>query len=135
MGGKNKVRKEFLHEGQIRLMKGDIIPPDKWKFFNCECKSYADFPFHQVTQGECKQLENWLSQLLDVADPGDLNILMFKITRKGKFIAVPQAPYWHLLPYTLYNSQKHGFWQIFDYDLFFEHNSKLLKTLSTKGTN
>mgnify|MGYP003346172910 CR=1 FL=1 len=135
VGGKNKVRKEFLHEGQIRLMKGDIIPPDKWKFFNCECKSYADFPFHQVTQGECKQLENWLSQLLDVADPGDLNILMFKITRKGKFIAVQQASHWFELPHFLYHSTKFGNWQIFDYDIFFNNNSKLIKSFSTKGIN
>ena len=36
IGGKNTVRKEFLHEGQIRMMKGDIIPPGNWKYFNCE---------------------------------------------------------------------------------------------------
>lgn len=134
IGGKNNTRKEFLHEGQIRMMKGDIIPPDKWKFFNCECKSYADFPFHQLMQGECKQLETWLSQLLEVADEGDMNILMFKITRKGKFIAVPQAPHWHPLPYNSYHSIKHGIWQIFDYDAFFEHNQKLVKSLCIKGT-
>ena len=63
VGGKNQLRKEFLHEGQIRAMKGDIIPPFDWKHFNCECKNYAELPFHQLIQGECKQLENWLAQL------------------------------------------------------------------------
>ena len=134
IGGKNNTRKEFLHEGQIRMMKGDIIPPDNWKHFNCECKSYADFPVHQLVQGECKQLETWLSQLIEVADVGDINILMFKITRKGKFIAVPQATFWHTIPYFSYHSIKHGTWQIFDYDAFFEHNNKKFKTLSIKGT-
>ena len=118
VGGKNTIRKEFLQDGQIRMMKGDIIPPDKWKHFNCECK----------------QLETWLSQLIEVADVGDINILMFKITRKGKFIAVPQATYWHTIPYFSYHSVKHGIWQIFDYDAFFEHNNKKFKTLSIKGT-
>lgn len=134
IGGLNSVRKQFLQEGQIRMMKGDIIPPDKWKHFNCECKSYAEFPFHQLVQGECKQLETWLSQLIEVADIGDFNVLMFKITRKGKYIAVPQATYWYDLPYSLYHSIKHGTWQIFDYDAFFEHNNKKIKSLSTKGT-
>ena len=71
---------------------------------------------------------------MEVADDGDLNILMFKITRKGKFIAVPQAPQWHQLPYNSYHSIKHGIWQIFDYDAFFEHNQKLVKSLCIKGT-
>ena len=133
IGGKNNTRKEFLHEGQIRMMKGDIIPPGNWKYFNCEAKNYAEFPFHQVIQGECKQLETWLSQLLEVADEGDMNILMFKITRKGKFVAVPQASHWYSLPHFSYHSIKHGIWQIFDYDSFFEHNSKIFKSLSTKG--
>ena len=92
-----------------------------------------DFPFHQLLQNECKQLETWLSQLIEVADIGDINILIFKITRKGKFIAVPQATYWHILPHFSYHSVKHGYWQIFDYGSFFEHNNKKIKNLSIKG--
>ena len=134
IGGQNNFRKEIFQEGQIRMMKGDIFPPDKWKYFNCECKSYADFPFHQLIQGECKQLETWLSQLFDVADEGDLNILLFKISRKGKYVAVPQAQYWQKIPHTVYNSSKYSAWQIFDYDLFFKHNSDIVKKLCIKGT-
>ena len=134
IGGKNNVRKEFLHEGQIRIMKGDIIPPDTWKYFNCEAKNYADFPFHQLVQGECKQLENWLSQLMEVADDGDLNILMFKITRKGKFIAVQQAAHWDdSLPHHVYLSVKHNYWQIFDYDSFWNHNEQIVQAHSISG--
>jgi hypothetical protein len=135
VGGKNKVRKEFLHDGQIKMMKGDIIPPDKWNHFNCEAKNYADFPFHQLVQGECKQLETWIAQLMDVADDGDINILMMKITRKGKFIVVPQSPRWNSkLPYHVYHSVEHNSWQMFEYDAFWESHSKIIKTLSTKGT-
>ena len=46
IGGSNFHRATNLSEGQVRGFKGDIIPPDNWKYFNCECKSYADFPFH-----------------------------------------------------------------------------------------
>lgn len=131
VGGKNNVRKEFLHEGQIRAMKGDIIPPFDWKHFNCECKNYAELPFHQLIQGECKQLETWLSQLFDAADAGDLNILIIKITRKGKFIAVPSHIKWNnTIPYFLYHSPKYDNWKIFDYDMFWEYNKSLVKKLS-----
>lgn len=136
IGGKNSVRKEFLHEGQIRAMKGDIIPPGNWKRFNCECKNYADFPFHQLFQGECKLLESWLTQSIEVADDGDLTILIIKITRKGKFVAVQQASHWNtLLPHVLYNSNTHGHWLLYDYDLFWNHNSQTVKKLSTKNKN
>lgn len=131
VGGKNAIRKDFLHEGQIRAMKGDIVPPSEWKHFNCEAKNYADLAFHQLIQGECKQLEAWLAQLLDAADTGDLNILIIKITRKGKYIAVQSGQGWDLShPHTNYHSPKFGIWQIFDYDSFWVHNHQLIKQLS-----
>ncbi len=52
VGGKNQSRKEFLHEGQIRSFKGDIVPGESFTKFNAECKSYADFPFHLLMTGE-----------------------------------------------------------------------------------
>lgn len=133
IGGKNQARKEFLHEGQIRAMKGDIIPPETWKNFNCEAKNYADFPFHNLYSPNVKQLDTWLEQLLDVADPNDLNILIFKITRKGKYIAVQVGLGWNQsIPFSFYHSTKFGHWQIFDYDAFWQHNLTLVKTLSTQ---
>ena len=115
-------------------MKGDIIPPDNWKYFNCEAKNYADFPFHQLIQDECKQLETWLSQLMDVSDPDDLNILIFKITRKGKYVAVQNNIDWdHSSPYIYYKSSTHNDWKIFDYDNFLEYNASLIEYISTLG--
>lgn len=131
IGGSNSVRKEKLDEGQIRGFKGDIIPPSSWKHFNAECKNYGDFPFHQLVQGETKQLEAWISQLLDVADPGDFNILIIKITRKGKFVAVEERHNWAIdTPHFLYKSPKQGYWQIFDYDTFWQNNQAKVKQLS-----
>lgn len=132
IGGKNTFRKATLGEAQIRSMKGDITPPETWTKFNCECKSYADFPFHQTLQGECKQLEAWLDQLMEVADANDLNLLIMKFNRKGKFVAVPVKHDWtQNFPHIYYQSPKHGSWKIFDYDLFWQHNQTLVKTLST----
>ena len=74
VGGKNQSRKQFLHEGQIRSFKGDIVPGQSFPKLNAECKSYKEFPFHLTLSGECKQLDAWLDQLLDVEDEGDLNV-------------------------------------------------------------
>lgn len=132
IGGKNTIRKAHLGESQIKSMKGDITPPESWTKFNCECKSYADFPFHQTVQGDCRQLEAWLDQLTDVADQDDLNILIMKFNRKGKFVAVPTKHTWSQNhPHIYYISPKHGSWKIFDYSTFWQDNRQLVQDLST----
>ena len=132
-GGSNSHRREYLHEGQIRSFKGDIIPGQSFPKMNAECKSYGAFPFHQLLQGESKQLESWLNQLMVAADPGDFNILICKITHKVKFVAVqnqgaPLAfdniPQWH------YESTKSGSWIICEYDLFWKANADAVRFLS-----
>jgi hypothetical protein len=136
VGGKNQSRKQTLHEGQVRSFKGDIVPGLTFTKFNAECKSYGDFPFHQVLAGSCKQLDSWLNQLMDVADDGDLNILFVKINRKGKFVALQSKYTWITDQFMYYTSQKHGDWIIVDFDHFFKHNKDLLKTYSgSKPTN
>lgn len=134
VGGKNQSRKQMLHEGQVRSFKGDIVPGQSFTKFNAECKSYADFPFHQVLAGSCKQLDGWLSQLMDVADEGDLNILFVKINRKGRFVAVQSKYTWVTDQFMYYTSQKHGDWILVDFDHFFSHNKDLLKAYSGSNT-
>lgn len=135
IGGKNQSRTQFLHEGQIRNFKGDIVPGESFTKFNAECKSYADFPFHQVLAGSCKQLDTWLDQLMSVADDGDLNILFVKINRKGKFIAVQSKYTWVTDQFMYYTSINQGDWVLVDFDHFFKHNRDLLKAYSGSSSN
>ncbi len=135
VGGKNQSRKQMLHEGQVRSFKGDIVPGQSFTKFNAECKSYADFPFHQVLAGSCKQLDSWLDQLMDVSDEGDLDILFVKINRKGRFIAVQTKYTWVTDQFMYYTSPKHGDWILVDFDHFFNHNKDLLKVYSGSNTN
>ena len=128
VGGKNQSRTEVLHEGQIRSFKGDIVPGQSFEKMNVECKFYADFPFHLILTGECKVLDGWLAQLMDVADPNDVNILFMKFNRKGRYIAVQSKLTWVADNFTYYTSQKHGDWMIFEFDSFFLHNTQLVKT-------
>lgn len=132
VGGTNTFRKQTLHEGQIRNFKGDIVPGESFPKLNAECKSYADFPFHQLYQGVVKQLESWIEQCMDVADQGDFNILFLKFNRKGKYVAVQAQPNQTKLIFTRhfnYGSINHGHWFIMDLELFFELNSDEVKNL------
>lgn len=131
IGGSNVFRKDQLHEAQVRSFKGDIIPGESFPRFNAECKSYKDFPFHQLFTGSCKQLDEWIDQCVAVADSGDFNIIFMKFNRKGTFVAVQLTD---TKSFTLshnfnYSTEKHGTWAIMDYDTFWEHNAAVVKDL------
>ena len=86
-GGMNAHRKDVLTTEQIKLSKGDIIPPVSFCNFVAECKNYADFPFHQlVKKSRIALLDTWIDQVeLDSAQK-DLWLLFIKITRKGTYV-------------------------------------------------
>lgn len=134
VGGKNQVRKEILHEGQIRSFKGDVVPGQSFKKMNIECKFYADFPFHLILTGECKVLDGWLDQLMDVADPDDINILFMKFNRKGRYVCVQSKLTWVSDNFIYYTSKEFGDWTIFEFDSFFKFNTDILKQYSTTDT-
>lgn len=132
VGGTNNRRKQLLHEGQIRSFKGDIVPGQSFPKLNAECKSYKDFPFHQLFLGSVKILDSWISQCMDASDDGDFNIIFMKFNRKGTFVAVQSQPNHTNLIFTRhfnYASGLHGHWFIMDLDLFFELNSDVVKKL------
>lgn len=87
IGGKNVFRKASLDVGQARAAKGDIIPPDALPKLNLEAKNYKDIAFHQIINGECKQLNTWIEQTEEPADETDISFTIFKITRKGSWVA------------------------------------------------
>ena len=130
VGGKNQARTQFLHEGQIRSFKGDIVPGQSFSKMNAECKFYQDFPFHLILTGECKQLDSWLTQLLDVEDEGDLNILFMKFNRKGRYVAIQPKFTWIMDNYIFYGSEKYGDWYVTEFDSFFKLNKDLVKLYS-----
>jgi hypothetical protein len=130
VGGKNQQRKEYLHEGQIRSFKGDIVPGQSFQYFNAECKSYADFPFHQVLTGECKTLNTWIEQLMAVSEVKDLNILFMKFNRKGRFVCVQTKLTWVTDNFIYYTSKTAGDWLMIEFDHFWQHNTKLVKAYS-----
>lgn len=130
IGGQNFARRENLTEGQTRHSKGDIVPPDNWKHFNCEAKNYASFPFHRLLFNKpVPLLEEWLEQLMDAADPEDINILYFKITRTGRFVVFENDISFTATRGLEYVDAKERKWTITEFDHFFELNKITFQTL------
>lgn len=131
IGGSNNVRKVLLDNQQIRSFKGDITPPDGWKLFNCECKNYQDFQFHQLFRGIHRQFDSWAQQCMTVADPGDFNILFMKFNHKGTFVAFPAQ--WQsqftISNYFSYQGENSGHWIITDLQNFFQINHSEVKAI------
>jgi hypothetical protein len=130
VGGKNQSRTQVLHEGQIRSFKGDIVPGQSFPRLNTECKFYANFPFHLLLTGECKQFDSWLDQLLEVEDEGDFNILFMKFNRIGRYVAVQPKLTWITDNFVFYGSKTYGDWYIMEMTSFFKHNTALFKAYS-----
>jgi hypothetical protein len=144
VGGANAVRKDTLSEGQIRGAKSDIIPPDLWNHLNIECKNYADFPFHQLLWNKSiPLLDSWIEQLLEPADPKDLNLLIMKFNRKGRYIAFETKIADRISPARLYTSRHVTYrhtnsnteWFITEFDDFWSLNKAQVKTLCIQGTD
>jgi hypothetical protein len=133
VGGLNQRRKQYLHEGQIRSFKGDIVPGQSFPKMNAECKSYKDFLFHQLFQGSNKTLESWINQCMDAADTGDFNIIFMKFNRKGTFVAVQltdtTSTFFKLQNHICYQSETYGSWAFMDFNNFFNLNTSTVQQL------
>ena len=127
-GGTNQKRRATLTEGQIRSHKGDIVPPDDWKYFNCECKSYMDFPFYQLFLNvQIPLLETWIQQLLAAEDPGDCNLLFMKFNRKGRYVMFEKKELFYQHRDVEYSDTSNNNWIFMGFDNFFKLNSDHLK--------
>ncbi len=128
VGGKNNFRKTQIDAAQLQGKKGDIHPPEAWKHWNIECKSYADFPFHQLWYADVKILDAWIQQQKDVEDAGDLNLIFIKISRKDKWVVFPAT-----LEFSVERSLTYKGWTFVQWDQFWSssENVSLVKKLST----
>ena len=86
VGGGNAYRKQLMDEKQVKIFKGDLIPPDDWVYLNTEAKNYKDFLFHMLFTEESKVLDTWIDQMKHVAEPNDCNIIFMKFNRKGRWV-------------------------------------------------
>jgi Holliday junction resolvase len=87
VGGVNrKIVEQGLREDAVEILAGDVISPEGFPF-SIECKSYKDFEFHQVLQGENKVLDEWIKQAEDDAKVSNKEMfLVMKFVRKGVYV-------------------------------------------------
>jgi len=132
VGGKNNFRKATIDSAQLQGKKGDIHPPEAWKHWNIECKSYADFPFHQLWYADVKILDSWIAQQKDVEDEGDLNLILIKISRKEKWVVYPEG-----LGFVTTRSLLYKGWYFVEWDQFWSQpiNRVLVKQYSIEGSD
>lgn len=128
VGGKNSFRKTSLGDNQLQSKKGDIHPPDTWKYWNCECKSYADFPFNLLIEGDAKILDKWIEQMLEAGDTQDLNLIFIKINRKGKWVVFQESVKFEVKTFVNYKG-----WYFTSWDDFWgsQSNIDLIKENAT----
>ena len=130
VGGKNTFRKATIDKAQLQSKKGDIHPPMGWNHFNLECKSYADFPFHQLWYADVKILDSWIAQQKEVEDEGDLNLILIKISRKGSWVVFQEN-----LGFSSSRSIQYKGWIFVGWDDFWtkEENKNLVKKYSNES--
>lgn len=131
IGGKNAYKKTILSTNAVRTYKGDIVPPDRFPYFNIEAKNYADMAFHQLILNNCPQLDKWIEQTLAPADEHDINMTIFKITRKGAWLVIDSEflPYFTLANYILYKNSH----IIVEFEPFIKSNTETIRELGSYG--
>ena len=129
LGGSNFDRRYSMTEGQVRAFKGDIIPPDDWQHFNCECKFYKEFKFH-LLYSKNTLLDGWIAETESTANQGDVNLIFMKFNNIGEYMAYQAHENFNISQYTIYNSS----WHITSKDQFWHFEN--IRTLETrcKGT-
>lgn len=81
-GGKNQSRIQSMDSGQVKLVRGDIIPPDELDLV-IECKNHKEFGtgFSGLVAGNNLKLEGWMNEVLFDSEINQVpNFLVFKIT-------------------------------------------------------
>ena len=115
-GGKNKHRTTIKSNSTIKLMRGDIIAPDKYNII-IECKNHKTLlgGFYNIMAGHNNVLDKWLTEIyLDSDNNALINMLVFKISNTGTtFFCLPlnhfkEIKFYcdaHELTYSFYNCQ------------------------------
>ena len=126
IGGFNSFRQQTLGEGTVKVMRGDIVPPDHLSKLIIEAKNYGDIAFHQFWTG-CKQLNSWIDQLYSTQSEDGIHFLIFKITRKGSWISFDKSyGFTNTTNYFSY-SYNNKEYIICDFQNFIELNAEIIK--------
>jgi hypothetical protein len=87
-GGSNLYRAKGQRDDVRECLSSDLICPKNWPF-SIEAKSYRDLPFHQLIQGKCAQVDDWISQSEQDANLSQKTpLVIFKLNNKGSYVCL-----------------------------------------------
>jgi hypothetical protein len=92
-GGSNRHRMQGMNEEHTSAVCGDIICPKDFPF-SIECKAYKELDFHNIINGKCTTLDEWIEQAEDDAKASNKEMLVIiKINNKGKYVCTHDLNY------------------------------------------
>jgi len=87
-GKNNRSRADGMKDSTKEDLSADIITPKDFPY-SIECKNYNDLAFHQILQGYCAQLNEWIEQASsDAKFIGKKMLIVMKLKRKGAFVCL-----------------------------------------------
>lgn len=110
-------------------MKGDICPPDFLVGMVIESKFYKQFPYHALlSPGPVPQLDAWIAQTLDCAEPGDEYFVCFKANLRGWHVVFPldKLEHYYVQNHCVYTGA-HGKFIVTELKSFFETNASIVR--------
>jgi len=87
--------------------------------------------FHQLVDGKCQQLDNWIEQSNFTADENDISFIIFKINRRGSWVVFDEKllKKFKVDGYCRYIHEEIGY-IVVDFEKFFTVNAKKIKLLA-----
>jgi hypothetical protein len=118
-GASNRHRMQGIDEGFSHQMCGDLVVPEKFPF-SIECKAYKDLDFHNIINGSCTTLDEWIEQAEDDAQASDKEMLIvIKINNKGKYVCTHDLNYGPISLGSTSNVMRYqDSYFVYSYDLF-----------------
>ena len=87
-GKTNMKRSHGMSEECINTLTGDLITPESFPY-SLEYKFHKDLEFHQLIQGKCKKMDDWLEQSSqDAVLSGKVPLVVFKLNNKGIYVCL-----------------------------------------------
>lgn len=131
MGGNNAAKNINLSLGAKRSLTGDIIVPDKFRYF-IEAKNYSTIDIYNLLtkSNEKQQLYKWIDECLDAENSGyDGWIIIAKQNRKDILIIASQKIFNDIEVFNLkrgaFITYKNEQYKIVSYKDFFDKSNKL----------
>jgi hypothetical protein len=130
VGGTCASRLLAINQAPVRADLRDLQPPYFMPKLVIECKSYADYPWHQlIRDGNSPQIDSWIDQAHVGASDGDFVLVALKVKSKGWYVVLPHSGAYVLGNHAIYANAT-GKMIVTDLKKFLVENKELILSLT-----